>query len=371
MDVPIVIDNGIGFTKAGFANKEAPKTIFPSVVGIPKSTQQMIGGQNKDFFVGTEALNKSDLLNLCHPVENESVINWDDMVKLWHHCFYDELITDPEEHSVILSEKPLSPRTNREKMIQIMFETFNVRGFYVGVQAVFTLFSLGKTTGIVWDAGEGYSYSVPIYESFPLPHAILHNSISGFDLTNLLRQMLINNGCDESILKPSAIRSMKEHICSVSYDFQTDIQKAEKVKSPRESYRLPDGTVTYGTEAIRCPEALFTPSIANSQSNGVHQMIHTSLDRCDMDVRKEMYSNIVLSGGTSMFKGLPERMEKEIIALATPSMKVRVFATPERKNSVWIGGSVFGSMDAFPQLMISKAEYEEEGTQIVHIKYFN
>lgn len=370
--VPIVIDNGSGNTKAGFAGAEAPKSIFPSIIGSPKSNQQMVGGQNKDYFVGYEACAKSDLLNLRNPVENGIVTNWEDMERLWYHTFYNELLVVPEEHSVVLTEKPMCPKMNREKMIQLMFETFQVRGFYSGVQAVLALFSLGRTTGVVWDAGEGVSFTVPIYEGYGLPHAIMRSGISGGDLTALLKKMLVENGFDENNLKIPEVRAMKEQICNVALDFQAEMQKSENSKSSRIKHQLPDGVcVDYGTEAIRCPEALFSPSIAGSTSDGIHQLIYSALERCDADVRKELYSSIMLSGGTSMFHGLAERMEKEIIAMASPLMKVCVVATPERKNAVWLGGSVFGSLDAFPQMMIDKSEYTEEGIQIVHRKCYS
>ena len=367
----LVIDNGSGYTKAGFAGAEKPKSVFPTVIGLPKSSQQMVGGQNKDFFVGVEAFAKSDLLNLNEPIENGLVTNWEEMEKLWNHTFYNELIVSPEEHPVILTEKPMWPRASREKMTQIMFESFNVKGFYSGVQAVFSLFSLGKTTGIVWDAGEGISYTVPIYEGYGLPHAIMKSGISGSDLTNYMIDMLVKNGFDPSILKPKEVRIMKEQVCTVALDFQAEMQKRENVKLPRVNFKLAGGVeVNYSTEAFKCPEALFTPSMAGSSSEGVHQLIHIALERCDIDVRKELYSYIVLCGGTSMFHGLAERLEKEIIALATPQMKVNVVATPERKIAAWLGGSVFGSFDAFPQMMIDKNEYKEEGAQIIHRKCY-
>jgi actin-related protein len=369
--IPICIDNGTGNTKAGFAGAEGPKAIFPTIIGTPKSNQLMVGGQNKDFFVGVEAVAKSDLLNLRQPIENGVATNWEDMERLWNHTFYNELLVSPDEHPIILTEKPLCPRMNREKMIQIMFETFKVLGFYSGVQGVLALFSLGRTTGVVWDAGEGVSFTVPIYEGYGLPHAIMRSAISGGDLTRLLIKMLTEAGFEEENLKFSEVRTMKEQVCNVAIDFQAELQKAENAKARRVRYQLPDGVeVTYGTEVFRCPEALFTPSIAGLQTDGIQQLIHISLERCDVDVRKELYSNIILCGGSSMFHGLAERMEKEIVALATPQMKVNVVATPERKNSVWLGGSVLGSLDAFPQMMIDRAEYSEEGVQIVHKKCY-
>ena len=370
--VPIVIDNGTGYTKAGFAGAETPKTIFPTIIGSPKSNMQMVGGQNKDYFVGFEANQKADLLNLRQPLENGTITNWDDMEKIWHHTFYEELIVAPEEHPVILAEKPMTPRMNREKMIQMMFETFNVSGFYVGVQAVLALFSIGKTTGVVWDAGEGVNFTVPIYEGYGLPHAIMRSALSGTDITKHLQKVLIDKGIEADSLKFADVQALKERICTIMYDYQAEEQKAQQGKIEPITVTMPNGDpLTYTNEGFKTAEVLFQPTLAGIQSDGVHQLIYTALERCDTDVRKEMYGNIVLAGGTSMFKGLPERVEKEVIAMATPSMKVKVVATPERKNAVWIGGSVLGSLEAFPMMMIDKSEYKEEGIQIVHRKYYS
>lgn len=368
----VVIDNGTGFTKAGFAGAESPKSIFPTIVGYPKSNVQMIGGQNKEYFVGFEACAKSDLLYLHQPVENGVITNWEDIERIWNHTFYNELVVNPEEHSVVLTEKPMSLRVNREKMIQIMFETFNVKGFYLGVQAVLALFSIGRTTGIVWDSGEGVSFSVPIYEGYGIPHATLRSEISGMDITKHLQSVILSRGISAENIKLEDAKTMKERICTVAYDYQAEEQRSQQGKINPITVKLPNGTLfTYTNEGFKTAEILFQPSLAGVQADGINQLIYTSIEKCDSDIRKELYSNIVLSGGPSMFKGLPERIEKELIAVASPALKVKVVATPERKNAVWVGGSVLGSLDAFPQMMIDKNEYREEGYQIVHRKYYS
>jgi len=167
------------------------------------------------------------------------------------------------------------------------------------------------------------------------------------------------------------VRDIKEKLSFVSYDFEEDMKKAAQSGVFEKSYELPDGNViTVGNERFRCPEVLFQPALIGMEAAGIHETTFNSIGKCDIDIRKDLYSNIVMSGGTTMFEGISERVTKEITNLAPNSMKIKVVAPPERKYSVWIGGSILASLSTFQQMWISKDEYDESGPGIVHRKCF-
>lgn len=372
LNTAVVFDNGSGICKAGFATESLPRIVFPSIVGRARHLNVILESAINDCVIGEAAIRKRGILTLKYPIEHGVVTNWSDMEKIWKHT-YEALAVEPDAHPVLLTEPPMNPKKNREKMTEIMFENFRVPALYVAIQAVLSLYATGRTIGIVADSGDGVTHTVPIYEGYALPHASMRLNLAGRDLTDYLGKLLMDRGVSMTTsAEREIVRDIKEKLCYVATNFDEELEEFNVHKNEEQQiYELPDGhKINVGNEAFRCPEALFKPSLLGQEGAGLHEAIYTSIAGCDMDLRRDMYANVVLSGGTSMFRNIEVRLQKDIARMAPSTMRIKIIANPERCFAVWTGGSVLASLSSFQNMWIDSAEYDEVGPSIIHRKCF-
>jgi len=381
----VVCDNGTGFVKAGYAGTNFPESVFPSLVGRPMvsaATESLEGTDLKDIMVGDEAQAVRFALQLDYPVENGIVRNWDDMEHLWNYTFFDKMQIDPRDHKIMLTEAPLNPKNNRKKTISTMFETYGFNGAHMSIQAMLVLYAQGLLTGVVVDSGDGVTHVVPVYDGFVPGHLIRRLDVAGRHITRyLIKLMLLRGYSFNRTADFETVREIKEKLCYVAHDIKKERDLALNTTVLVEKYTLPDGTVVKaGRERFEAPEALFNPSLVDKEGDGMADMVFNMIQAADIDCRADFYKHIVLSGGSSMYPGLPSRLEKDIkdryvneilkgdIKRAN-RLKLRIEDPPRRKHMVYLGASVLGDlMRDRDDFWISKAQYEEEGIDRVCAK---
>ncbi|XP_032821160.1 uncharacterized protein LOC116948521 [Petromyzon marinus] len=376
MDNPaVVMDNGSGLCKAGFAGENAPRFCVPSLVGRPRQRDTMLVSRGLDdaggsgdggCYIGRQALCRRGVLSLRYPVERGIVTRWDDMERVWAHAYEAELHARPQDQPVLLTEAPLNPLENREQAAQLLFERFGAPAVHIAVQAVLSLYASGMVTGLAVGVGDGVTHAVPVFEGYGLPRAVLRSDVAGRDVTDNLGRILAERGhAFVSSAEWEIVADIKEQVCYVAGDYEKELRR--KPEELAVDYKLPDGQViTLHSQRFRAPELLFSPTIVGLDAPGIHQLVWKSVTRSDIDLRKSLYSNILLSGGSSLFPGLDERLWQELAKLAPRGAPVRIFAPPERKYSVWIGGSILASLSTFQQMWITAPEYKEFGPSVVH-----
>lgn len=363
-EVVIIIDNGSGVCKAGLSCDEAPRAVFPESLGRPRKVWR--SSLDKDAYFGDEVNEVRNKLSISYPLENGIIENFEQMELLWEYTFFDQLKVNPNRHPVLLTEPPYNPKPNREKMVEIMFEAFGVPSLNISIQGVLALLGQGRTTGLVLDSGEGVTHTIPIFDGFGLPHCINRLDLAGRELNTLLAKLLAQEGiCLTTTVDQHHVRAMKERHCYCALDPASEF--AETVV-----YSLPGGReVPLTDERWKCPEALFNPSLVGLESLGVAGLVWESISRCDIDVRKTLLSNVVLSGGSTMFPGFSERLTKELRGYAPTASQanIRVVQSKDQKYAVWSGAQVFASLRSMQEEQwMTIEDYDEYGVSFIHDK---
>ncbi|KAL3512278.1 hypothetical protein ACH5RR_024995 [Cinchona calisaya] len=425
----IVVDLGSHTCKAGYAGEDAPKAVFPSVVGSIDHQMEVDEPYNADknsgsvsdskskskrkLYVGSQGLGyRRDNMEVISPIKDGLVADWDIVESIWDHAFKDCLLIDPKEHPMLLAEPCVNTQQQREKAAEIMFEKYQVPALFLAKNAVLTSFASGRATSLVVDSGGGSTTVAPVHDGYVLQKAVATSPIGGEILTDCLMKSLESKGIvikprysfKRKEIRPGEFQTVDLDLPNTTESYKLYCQRviASDIKEcvcrapdtpyddssysniPMTSYELPDGqTIEIGADKFKTPDILFNPSLAQTipgmenfaeitpSVRGLPQMVLESINKCDVDIRRELFSSILLAGGTASMQQLKERLEKDLLEESPQAARVKVLASgnaTERRFSVWIGGSILASLGSFQQMWFSKSEFEENGASYVQRK---
>lgn len=354
-DEIIVCDNGTGFMKLGFAGEDFPRCVFPTLMGHPmlRTNEKVEGVVLENDMFGDEAARYRAMLEISHPIEIGIVKDWEGMEKMWRYGFNKLGITDFKNKRILLTEAAGNPKKNRELMAEVMLEKFGFQSLCIEPQALLALYCEARTTGIVLDSGDGVTHMIPVLEGYINEHTISRMNIAGRHITNYLIKLLLLRGyAFNSSADFETVREIKERLCFVTINLEADRKLARETTYYDTDYLLPDGNmIKVGRERFEAAECIFNPSLIDSEVEGVVGTIVNCIESCPVDYKRELYANLILSGGTTMFPGFPTRVKNDIKDYFKQQIKmnkradtdkytIKILDPPRRKQAVFIGGSV-------------------------------
>lgn len=400
----LVFDIGTFNSRFGYSGEDTPKYVFQTQVGINKSSENKSGDESHKSFIGECELRyyKPGTV-VTNPMNNQGYIeNQEVFENLISHVYGNCLKTESKEHPVIFSEPGIHNKQNRTNLAQLMFEKYEVPALFVAKSPVLSAFSCGRSTCLVFDSGASSSWATPVHDGYVLQKTQLKSEIGGNYVSNELSKILHSkniritphykfnkdalddgtfktNYLDENLFASKdksyelfwikdIVREMKESMLTINEESVL----GKEINLKPSIYELPDGlNVEINEEKLTLLEKLFNPNKDVSGFNGFPSMIIDSITKGDVDIRKEMFSNIFVTGGNTLFPGFPERLQRQLLNTAPQNVKVKVLTHPspsERRFSAWIGGSILSSLGTFHQIWFSKQEYEEHGAVLIERK---
>jgi len=401
---PVIIDVGTGYTKLGYATNSRPDFIIPTLIGnrdLSKvAAAQITGTEDLDFYIGNEAITNQALYANTNIMKHGQIDDWDKIEQFWEQCLFKYLRCEPEDHAVLLTEPPLNSPDNREFTAEIMFETFNVPYLYIGMQAMLAIAASWTNkkqrslTGCVVDSGDGVTHVIPVVEGYPISNAIQHVPVAGHEMTQFIADLLKDR---EPTVPPedrfNAARDIKERFCKVALHpspafkmFDSDRSKYIEKYTGRSSKTGKPYTCEVGYERFLAPEVWFSPELVSSDyTTPISVLIDRAIQLSPITNRMQLYNNIVLSGGSTTFKGLAKRLQGDVQSLVDERLRENAQRASERlgrkveaskvpvtivehkrqQYAVWYGGAMLAMTgQAFYSKCHTKQQYDEVGPSI-------
>ncbi|KAG6856667.1 hypothetical protein H0H87_002044 [Tephrocybe sp. NHM501043] len=362
---PIICDNGTGYSKVGFAGNSDPSFVFPTAIATrgplasqptrgppipskPGNLASKRGVEDLDFFIGDEALAnaKTPGYGVHYPIRHGMIDDWDQMERYWEQTIFKYLRAEPEDHHFLLTEPPLNPPENREQTAEIFFESFNIKGLYIAVQAVLALAASWTSnrvtdrtlTGTVIDSGDGVTHVIPCAEGYVIGSAIKHIPIAGRDISqfvlNLMRERgeMVNVPPEDHLRVASKVKENYSYVCQ---DIVREFRKYDE--DPLKHFERYEGEhsvtgrkygIDVGYERFLAPEIFFNPEIYSSDFlTPLPEIVDDVIQQSPIDVRRGLYKNIVLSGGSTMFQHFGNRLKRDLKQLVNRRLDASVLAS--------------------------------------------
>lgn len=394
----VVMDNGTGYTKMGFAGagnayNHVPSFVIPTIIA-DGANQNDLGDLN--YYIGNEAEKRRRNMNVKSPIADGCVEDWDNMEKFWNRCIYGYLQANPEDHYFLLTEPPLNPPENREYAAEIMFETFQVPGLYIGVQAVLALIASKissnadrEMTGTVVDSGDGVTHVIPVYKGHVIGSCIRHIPLAGSHITNFIVDMLRERKEPIPAVNIKGVaRTIKEKYCYCCPKLAKEFIKYDEDPTKFKTFEGIDSrtkqpfTVDVGYERFLGPELFFNPEIFSSDfTDPLPSLVDDCILEAPIDARRTLYRNICLSGGSTMFKDFGKRLERDIKRLTKSRIDltreqtghmvdyidVNVITHRMQRFAVWFGGAMLSQLPQFGDWIMTKEDYDDQGPRIARV----
>jgi centractin len=378
LKLPIIIDIGSGEIKAGFSGEDSPKVVFKNYIGEPKYKKVLsaFNAEDKEIhaqYIGEDCDKFMGILKLRHPVKNGKFSNDQDILSIFNYI-YSKLGLNTEEieqHPLLVTEPLLNPYTNREKIANLLFENLGVQALFFASQPILSLFSTSNTSGTVLESGEGVTQSCVVCEGYSLPNSYERYDYGGADVTEYLKILLKKKGYQfYNSTEFRLVNEIKENSCFCISNKNININDARKGlnKNPL-NYYLPDGTtVSIGEERLLAPEILFNLDKIGKEYLSLTDIVMSSINKVDIELRQKSYENILLSGGNTAIKGLLEKLTSDIKDKAYKNLKINLKTTPKPEYCCWMGGNMISTLEIFKRMWVSKSDWSEKGSKIIHIK---
>lgn len=357
---------------AGIAGDYNPKFIYPSFIAKEKKGSNNKKQQDLSEYIGNDVKEKRYTCDISYTLNRSKVENFENYEKIVDQIFQD-LKEAPEKRQCMVSHSIMETTKNLYKIQEIYFESFKVPAFCNVLDSILSLMAVSRNVGMILDVGDGHTTCYPVLDTFHFKRSCISMNFGGKDMTDYLMSSLrdgghyfYNNNHREMII------DLKEKECGVLEKPEDYFNKCKSSKQEREeekTYSLPDGTkINLGLERFKCGELLFNPNHYGFNNLSIQELLYESINAVDINSRKELYTNIILTGGVTYLKGFKDRLQKEMEKLLPTYSKLRISEYDERNNFVWMGGSTLSSLSSFSPSWITRNDYLESGADYCYLK---